>query len=241
MRRIQVLFACLLCWTANTVNAAKVEINVVTEEAFPLQFIVNNQVTGPATDLVSQVLADSNISYKISAMPWARAYKRALSQPNTLIYSIARTPEREELFHWIGSISEIEYYLYGLKSKKIDKTGSTLKQLRVATIRQSATHTALENDGFENLMPLSQPEQSFGMLIKGRVDLITANKATFELACLAQVVDCQQIEPIAPIKQMKTSLYFALSKKSSPEVVESLKVSYKSLINKDEIQLVDLR
>jgi len=44
------------------------------------------------------------IAGDIQAMPWARGYKLLSSKPNVVLFSTARTQEREHLFHWVGTL-----------------------------------------------------------------------------------------------------------------------------------------
>ncbi|MFC6476827.1 hypothetical protein ACFQDN_09900 [Pseudomonas asuensis] len=85
-------------------------IQVVTEES---QFITlrNGRIGGAATEVVELTLNRAGqTDYKINLYPWARAYDIATNQPNVLIYLVARTPEREALFKWVGRVAAAQYY-----------------------------------------------------------------------------------------------------------------------------------
>jgi polar amino acid transport system substrate-binding protein len=105
------------------------KIKVVTEDTFPIQYLEKGQVLGPATDLVKSVLAEAGLPYSIEVLPWARAYNIALNEPNTMIYSLARTEQREGLFQWIGSVMRLNYYLVGMESLKLSQP-ITLESLK---------------------------------------------------------------------------------------------------------------
>ena len=97
------------------------KIRVLTEDTFPIQYLENGKILGPSTELVRSVLNEANIPYSIEILPWARAYNVALTQPNTMIYSLARTEQREDLFQWIGSVMRLNYYLVGMESLKLSQ------------------------------------------------------------------------------------------------------------------------
>ena len=102
---------------------------------------------------MSKVLAEAGYTSSLDVLPWARAYAIATSQANTLIFSIARTPQREEQFYWIGTLMDLQYYFYGL-SKNFAQTPQQLndyKNLRVGAILDSATHQYLTQQGFDTL------------------------------------------------------------------------------------------
>ena len=81
-------------------NAKVVTINIITEDSVILQYKEKGKIVGPATDIVTDTIEQAGFSYDIKMLPWSRAYKVALTQKNTLIYSLARTADCEDKFHW---------------------------------------------------------------------------------------------------------------------------------------------
>lgn len=128
-----------------------INIKVITEDTFPLQYLENGKVSGPATALVEQVLSAAGISYHIEVAPWARAYHLALTEPNVLIYSIAKTTTRTEKFKWVGQIMALDYYLYGAIDSDVDFQTplEALKQYQIGTVRDSAVYQYLQEKGFK--------------------------------------------------------------------------------------------
>ncbi len=213
-------------------NGQEITLRVVTEDTFPIQYVENGEVVGPSTELVRSVLAEANIPYTIEILPWARAYNAALTQPNTMIYSLARTEQREELFQWIGSVMRLDYYLVGLDTLKLPQpiTIEALKKLRFGAIRDSATEQHLLSLGFENLYSVSKPSQSINMLKLGRIDLFPTNYSSFQFSCLHLKVDCQRIKALYHLDKLSASLYFALSNQSDSELVERIKTAYQKVM-----------
>ncbi|GAA6205723.1 MULTISPECIES: transporter substrate-binding domain-containing protein [Thalassotalea] len=212
----------------------EVQLRVVTEDSFPIQYLENGKVLGPSTELVKSVLDEAEIPYSIEVLPWARAYNVALTQPNTLIYSLARTPQREESFQWIGSVLRLNYYLVGMESLQLTSpvTLASLKKYKIGVIRGSATEQYLISQGFNNLYLVSKPSQSINMLKLGRIDLFPSNYSSFQLSCLHLKVDCQAIKPFYHLEQLSTSLYFALSKQTENEVVDKITKAYQTVMQR---------
>lgn len=227
--------AMLFC---STLHAAA--LSVVTEEAISLQYksAKTNKMEGPAAVLVEKVIKTAGIEFSTKVLPWARAYKEAEHTKDTLIYSILRTPEREDKFHWLGVIAKPQYYLFALKDAKFTQANdvNTFKNYRIATLSDSANHQLLESNGFTHLITLNDAKNVFELLKRKRVDFITANKRTFKTICEFNGEKCDNIVAIAPIKMPASSLlYFAINKASDPKLVKRLKDSYKTLISKGEI------
>lgn len=75
------------------------KIQVVTENCYPYNYIDKNGIiVGKLTDDIKDILVFSGVDYSIEVYPWARALKLATTRPNVLIYSILRTPRRENFF-----------------------------------------------------------------------------------------------------------------------------------------------
>lgn len=222
--------------SAQEVPYEELKIRVVTEDTFPIQYLENGKILGPSTELVRSVLDEANIPYSIEVLPWARAYSIALTQPNTMIYSLARTKQREALFQWIGSVMRLNYYLVGMESLKLPQpiTLESVKKLRIGAIRNSATEQHLIALGFKNLYLVSKPSQSINMLKLGRIDLFPTNYSSFQLSCLHMKVDCQQIKPFYQLEKLTASLYFALSNQTDSVVVDKIKAAYQVVMERSE-------
>jgi len=98
-------------------SAHNEKINVVTENLPPLQ--MNNAQgfpSGAMVDVVKATLEQANVEGEISIFPWARSYTMALTQPNTLIFSMMKNANRANKFHWIGKIYHGKVYLINLSS-----------------------------------------------------------------------------------------------------------------------------
>ncbi|WP_440875054.1 substrate-binding periplasmic protein [Thalassotalea sp. PLHSN55] len=215
-------------------QAAESNIHVVTEEAFPLQYSQNGEISGPTTALVKAILNHAHLNYDLTILPWARAYQAALTSPNTLIYSIARTEDREDKFQWIGSVFELEYQLMGLASLPLTQpvTLDSLKDLRIGVIRNSATYQYLTQQNFTNLHVLDRPEQVIRMVISKRIDLFPIDSSVFKAVCRRLLIDCQGISAKFKLAQPSTSLYLALSNSSDRQLVEKLRTSYQYIMAK---------
>jgi len=118
----------LLASSFNAYTKDATDILVVTE-ASSFAYLENNQVKGIGTDLVKEVMATAKLTYSIHLYPWARSYRYATTQANTLIYALSRTKERERQFHWVGKILSLNYKFYRLNSRQ-DVTGSQLSDLK---------------------------------------------------------------------------------------------------------------
>ncbi len=93
-------------------------INLLTEDAYPFQYLDNKQLTGMAVDVVNEVFKRAGVARKDEILSWKDAYDRAQVYPNTCVYSTARTENREKVFKWIGPIVENKWAAFAKKGFK---------------------------------------------------------------------------------------------------------------------------
>ncbi|MFD2165742.1 substrate-binding periplasmic protein [Thalassotalea euphylliae] len=231
------IYIVVMLVTTPRVWAEQVTVHVVTEDAYPLQYMEGGELKGPATDVIVKVLERAQLDYRIDVLPWARAYTLATTKPNTLIFSIARTQPREDAFHWIGALMKLQYFFYGHEDQFPENAyqAEQFKHMRIGGILESATYQYLRANGFERLYHVANPSQNYDKLLSGRIDLFTANVASFKASCVKFNKDCSQIKPIAPVGIPATQLYFALSKNTSQDIVDKIRKAYQQLRDEGEI------
>lgn len=135
------------------------ELQIVTENYPPINYEENGKIKGISTDIVRAVLERAGLTADIRLYPWARAYNLAEEGRDVMIYSIARTAERENSFKWIGPLYTIEEGLFKLKSRADIKLESLedAKAYRTGVIRGYAVHQYLLKEGFKEKKLQLQP------------------------------------------------------------------------------------
>jgi len=201
------------------------QITAITESAFPLSYTENGQITGVATDVVKATLESAGLAYKIDIYPWARAYKKALVDENTLIYSMARTPDRENLFKWVGQIVPIKYYFIKLRDRS-DINITTLqhaKKYQIGVVIEDVRHQYLRKQGFDGLQVVTSNEQNLAKLFKNRIDMFPISPLGLAMLCNDAKFDCSKLENVYELSELSNGLYMAYSKTTSDEIVNNTK------------------
>src|SRR5258707_6571241 len=95
-------------------SPAAAHLTITTVENPPLSYMDPNtrEVTGIVTEVVKQALAKAGVEYRIEILPWQRAYKMGLEEPNTCVYATVVTDERKPLFKWASPIATDNWLLY---------------------------------------------------------------------------------------------------------------------------------
>ncbi|WP_369676353.1 hypothetical protein, partial [Enterococcus faecium] len=92
-----------------------------------------DQLTGHVADKVRKALEASSLDYSITVKSWTTAFNTALRDPQTCIFSVSHSPEREEQLLWIAELAQLHTYFYALNSKQINLQNlEQAKQYRIA-------------------------------------------------------------------------------------------------------------
>ena len=194
----------------------------------------DKKTIGISTEIIEEIFKSANIKYKIEILPWARAYDTALKSKNTGLFSLARTPERENLFHWIGPIIKNDWVFFSRGNSKIKINSlNDAQKYSIGVYNQSALANFLIENGFkynENLDISKEEKYNPIKLEKNRIDLW----ATGLLVGLysAKLLETK-FKPIYTIKE--TELYLAFNKETNEELLKQLKSTYNKIKNDKKI------
>lgn len=93
------------------------------------------KIVGLSTEVVEELFKRAGVEYKLTLMPWKRAYEDTLGTPNTALYSTTRTPEREALFKWVGPLVNNNWVFFSSSTANITvKSLEDAKQYSVGAI-----------------------------------------------------------------------------------------------------------
>lgn len=154
-------------------------IQIYTEASPPFSYMTGldttRKVEGSSVDIVNEIQARNGHVNKINMGLWLDAYAIVQYLPNSALFNMTRTPERESMFQWIGPISTSKSYFYTLASSGL--TIETIEQAKalqsIATPKGWFTHDYLINNGFQNIVATSLTStEAFQQLIDGEVQAL---------------------------------------------------------------------
>lgn len=220
--------------------AAQAQTIEAVTETTPYTYVAQGKVSGTATQVVELTLQRAGFTgYGVHLYPWARAYAMAQKEANVLIFLIARTPAREQQFHWAGEIMKIQYHLYRLKSRPL--AVSTLEAAKAHTIgvmRDDVRQQYLRSKGFERLVVSAQSLDNFQKLLRGQVDLVPLTTDDAASLCRQTGFDCAQLERVLTLDEASTGLYMAYSLQTPPEVVRRTQAAFGRLKAEGQVQRI---
>lgn len=158
-------------------ESSEVNLLAVANDNCLLQYYENGENKGPSIEILKAILKEAQLEAKVEFMPWARAFAIASNNPNTLILSMIKTPEREANFHWLIKVSNLKRVFISLTSKPENYVQNIqqAKQKLIAIVKGSAGYKELTSQGFseqKNLYVVPDAELLITLLENGRVDLV---------------------------------------------------------------------
>lgn len=215
----------LLIVLAMPTSAMAKTVTVVTENYPPFTSVTpDGKVDGIATRIVRAALEQAGIAYHIRSLTWSRAYKMAVSQPDVLIYSIVRTPQREALFQWVGVLMRASDSLYRLADRDDIQVTSLndLKRYRVGAVTGDERSLFLKGAGIQPHL-VSSNAANLKKLLAGRIDLFPIGKLSLHALCKKMQVNPDRFVAVLSLNKLSVPLYMAFSKETDPQLVNSLR------------------
>ncbi len=204
------------------------DITILTSEFPPFNYTEANQVKGISTIVVRALLDKVGIDKDISVYPWSRAYKTAIERENVLIFTIARTPDREHLFEWIGVIVESDTFLFS----RIDRDDINIvsledaKDYSIGAVRNGIRAKYLYENGFTKIEEVKDTMSNAQKMKLGRLDLWVEDENAAYSAFQKMGIDPHQFLKKELLLDMKLTGYLAMSKGSDANIVRALKQAF---------------
>ena len=204
------------------------DVQFLTEDLPPFQIVDSkgSLIGGSSYIVIRELAKRAGVKADFLVMPWARAYKTTLNRPNTFIYSIARSPQREPLFIWVGEIRRVKYHFYSLKSdaEHISLANKDVFLRNVAVVRDTIEEDLLKQVGFEegkNLILTDSHYAAFNMVIKKRVDSVYGN--IHATKGVSRFLDYEKFPFIASATlNQSLDFYLAANQRSDPALIARL-------------------
>ena len=141
------------------------DLTYMTEQFPPYNFKEDGELQGFSIDLLEAMWrimgVDLNRSI-IEVLPWREGYERTLNKENTVLFSTARLPQREQLFKWAGPIGPFNNVLISRSDRNpsIVSPGDLLRY-RIGAIKDDSAVQMLRDMGVREgtlvLEPTARP------------------------------------------------------------------------------------
>ncbi len=234
-RRTRRLLLSVLAFLYVSQGSAQSEapLRVLTEDLPTLNYMHDGRIVGYATELTSAALTAAGLSAQIELLPWSRALKLAETRANTVLYSVARTPDREPDFIWIANLGPRYIHIYAL-GKRTDlhiNSAQDLLRYRLGVVQGMASTGLLREmlGSDSNFDVTTSQESNMKKLFLGRVDVIVA--LDWSAAHYAKAVgeSPEQLRSVFLLDK-RHELWVAMNRDSNPDLVEALRKGFDNVM-----------
>jgi polar amino acid transport system substrate-binding protein len=189
-------------------------------------FAQDENINGIAVDIVREMFKRANITYSLTLrFPWERIYKIALEKPGYGVFVMARLPDREKLFKWVGPIGPDDWIMLAKADSKISlESLEQARKYKIGAYKGDAIAETLAKQGLKPIVVLRDQDNA-KKLVNGQIDLwATGDPAGRYLARQDGVTGLKTV-----LRFNSAELYLALNKDVPDEMVAKLQAALDQL------------
>ncbi|WP_053148655.1 ABC transporter substrate-binding protein [Pseudomonas sp. P97.38] len=245
LKRLVLALAGATLLLAGTARAADTSLVLLTENFPPYNMAKNGKnfaqdenIQGIAVDIVREVFKRADITYSLTLrFPWERIYKLALENPGYGVFVMARLPEREKLFKWVGPIGPDDWIMLAKADSPIALDSlEQARKYRIGAYKGDAIAETLGKQGLNPIVVLRDQDNA-RKLVNGQIDLwATGDPAGRYLARQEGVTDLKTV-----LRFNSAELYLALNKDVPDEVVARLQAALDELRKEGAVDAIMAR
>jgi len=194
----------------------------------PFSSETGGQPHGIVVDVVQLIIRQLGLAETVHLYPWNRVLTMGLNQPNTLVCAMARTPEREDRFQWVGEVIHSPPVLLMLTENggRIPRNGklADYQNYAIGVLHGSYQEKYLLEHGFTHLEVFSSYREGYQMLRAKRITLWAANQLT-AYSTVQQIHDQpgQVLQTAFVFKQLPQGMSMAFSLGTPASTVEAFR------------------
>lgn len=180
-------------------------------------------MSGYLIDVVQGILNVAGIKQDILAAPWERVEREARTKSNVLIFALARTPDRENRYHWITPLTSNVYSVFSVKGEKdqFSEISELIALDSIAVLENDVRHKILIDANYPRIHVYPTWEKAIDAVISGRSEAIFFSEPGIRYMCWSKGNDCNVLKRV--FMYWKISSYLTMSKvNSDPVLVECL-------------------
>lgn len=215
---------------ASVQPALSTELIVLTENLPPGNYLRDGELVGPSVEIVKEIQRRVGSNEEIHVYPWARAYQRALTEKNVVLFGMTHTEERHDKFKWVGPLASKRDILVAKKGAgiKLASLDDAKAVKRIGTLRDDTRERFLERHGFTNLESVSDEQHNARKLVLGRIDLWAYKQPGLKTVCELAGVDYDEVEEVFSLREIDVSIAF--SKMTPDSIVQTWRSAFDEML-----------
>jgi polar amino acid transport system substrate-binding protein len=203
---------------------------VTTDVNYPYNFVKDKRVQGLSVDVAQEMATRLGMQLEIEVVPWTRALMTAQDQASIMVFTAAKTPEREKHYYWIGPVTHSEEWLYKLK-RRTEIEVKTVEDARRYLVGDEASNASIPSFAKLGIKVDTAPSMisNCKKFKLDRVDLIPFDPdgvGEFASVCGLRA---EELEKTVRINR-DTALYFAFGKSTPLEYIRRVQQVFAEMV-----------
>lgn len=206
------------------VNGDPVKFTWLAEDYPPFNYLENGSAQGVSVDILEDLFTRLKLPIDRTAIEisdWASAYETTLSKPGNMLFSMVKTPERTNLFKWVGPIATHNEVVIFLKKSNVQiKEIANLNNYFTGVIEGYSSIEVLMNRGVlrPNIIVYKSVSELYRALMENfEVQCIAYSDAGHNLAL--QAFGYPKDDFATPYTIVSDELYYAFNKETADEMI----------------------
>ncbi len=226
MKALRLIFLTFLFMQALSAQASgtNYSIKILATELPPYTFTENEKPKGIILSPIMESAERNNTYIEVEFMPWQRVLKELENNPGTFIVAMARSPEREKLYHWVAPArkTRIGFISYMNEHRHAEGDEDHLFNDRICVEAKTPMDNWISKRPYKNVVMTTSSFSCMKALQTGRVDYWLTDETLAHYTM--QHHKGQPEHLIFHHKIMEPVLYISTSLKTSQDVVEHMRV-----------------
>jgi polar amino acid transport system substrate-binding protein len=216
------------------------QLTYLTDELAPFNYQEGGILTGISVEILEAVFRDIGVTRTrsdVRVVPWTEGFQAARNDTSTVLFSVARIPEREPYFKWAGPFTSARSVLFAPMTRDITiATPADLNQYRIGTVQDSVENALLIEQGVNasHLVPGQTPEDLLRMLDAGQIDLWAMGDLPGRHQMLKTAADPNAYEIVYTLSE--NDLYYVFSSDVPDILVSAFQYSLDTVRNEKDAQ-----
>lgn len=147
-------------------------LRVVTSDLPPLSVEHGGRQQGALVDIVAEVARRAGVPIQIQFVPWKRALFLVAAVPDTAIFPLTRTAQRENSYRWITPLHYEKFVFIGEEGRAPVEDTAALRSRPVAILRGSVQIENLKKLGYTQLIETTTVQGGLRLVKLGIADAV---------------------------------------------------------------------
>lgn len=201
------------------------DLLILTEEYAPFNYLEDGTLKGLSVDLLESAfhhMGSSITRDDFSLGSWSEAYQTALTRNNTILFTMARIPEREDKFQWAGPIITDAKVLFGIPDENSSILHNDITSYRIVAISDDSGYQLALDAGAspDQVIVVSSAGEAIRMVENGTADVWSYGEMAGNEQINRYANNPEKFTPLLDIGTVEE--YFAIQKDTDPAFVREL-------------------